>query len=169
MDQITKALSFPASFAQRIVFEKSWPEVGATLLEGNESPSNVYSACIRRWRRRRKESKLERAERWLWGRQPARQKERVNLRFTAYLKTLRFILCHPNYPPTPAQPRSIGPQQHIRRSWPQGGTLWTFLLSSPTPSKKKKKLRKEGRGEGARHRTAPTKNNLKTHPIILKI
>lgn len=63
MDQITKALFFPASFAQRVVFEKSWPEVGATLLEGNESASNVYSACIRRWRRRRKESKLERLER----------------------------------------------------------------------------------------------------------
>lgn len=48
MDQITKALFFPASLAQRVVFEKSWPEVGATLLEGNEFLSNVYSVCIRR-------------------------------------------------------------------------------------------------------------------------
>lgn len=60
MDQITKALFFPASFAQRVVFEKSWPEVGATLLEGNESPSNVYNVCIRRCRRI-KESKLGKA------------------------------------------------------------------------------------------------------------
>lgn len=61
MDQITKALFFPASLAQRVVFEKSWPEVGATLLEGNEFLSNVYSVCIRRCRRRIKESKLTKA------------------------------------------------------------------------------------------------------------
>lgn len=61
MAQITKALFFPASFAQRLVFEKPWPGVGATLLEGNEFSSNVYSDCIRRCRRGKKESKLGKA------------------------------------------------------------------------------------------------------------
>lgn len=55
MAQITKASFFPASFAQRLVFEKFWSGIGATLLEGNEFPSDVYSDCIRRCRRGKKE------------------------------------------------------------------------------------------------------------------